>query len=540
MGKDKLKRFAENLTFRCMVQAEFSDIFNKDYKLKGCWGRDFFGNENPIVLELGCGRGEYTIDLARKYGDKNFIGIDIKGARMWRGAKTATEEGLPNVGFVRSRIEFIGSFFAACEISEIWITFPDPHLKPTQDHRRLTSPDFLSRYAQFLTPGGVIHLKTDSLHLHQYTKWVLKCNNIEAAESISDIYSGEPIPELLTIQTTYEKRFIGQGLPITYLRFSLGSGVEFVAERFWGDQQSPDLDATRRRKVRIEIDPRSGFCFGVVRAIEAAETFLSDSRQGFSLGEIVHNRVEVERLQGKGLQLISHSDLESLPSGSTVLVRAHGEPPSTFAILERRGINIVNATCPVVSSLQRRVSKAWDKMQAVNGQVIILGKRGHSEVVGLTGQVGGDAIVVESVSDLDLIDFSRPITMLSQTTQSLELFGSIKREILLRCSDESNVTIHDTICRQVAGRNPHLKTFAKRFDLILFVSSRHSSNGKALFDVCQSANANSRFIEREDEIGGNWFVGVNSVGICGATSTPLWLMQKISKKISQMINNQNI
>lgn len=539
MGKDKLRRFAENLTFDCLIQAGFDDIFHKSHPLKGHWA-DFFGNTNPIVLELGCGRGEYTVDLARAYGDKNFIGIDIKGARMWRGAKTATEEKLANAAFLRTRIEFIESFFAAGEVSEIWITFPDPHLKATTARRRLTSPQFLARYAKFLATAGVIHLKTDSLHLHEFTKWVLNSNNITPSESIAEIYSMATVDDLLKIQTTYEKRFLSEGLPITYIRFSLGSKVEFVDEPFWGDQRVPDLDATRRRRVRVEIDPRSGFCFGVVRAIEAAESFLAQQGSGYSLGQIVHNRVEVERLQSKGLQLIEHDKLEQIESGSTVLVRAHGEPPPTFKTMAARGINVIDATCPVVSSLQRRVRSAWEAMQVVNGQVVILGKKGHSEVVGLTGQVGEDAIVIEKMGDLDLVDFSRPITLLSQTTQSLELFRSVKHHILDRVVDKSSVTVHDTICRQVAGRNPHLKKFAGQFDLVIFVSSPHSSNGKALFEVCLSANPNSKFIEDDKDIDLSWLQNITSVGICGATSTPLWVMQKISKKVNQSIDNQNI
>lgn len=176
MGKDKIRRFEENATFRCVVQPEFEEIFRKDYRLKGRWREDFFGNPNPIVLELGCGRGEYTVSLAERFSDRNFIGVDIKGARLWRGAKTATENAMPNVAFLRTRIEFIDSFFAPGEVDEIWITFPDPQLRKNRVKKRLTAPLFLERYARFLKPGGAIHLKTDSQHLHAYTKAVAEAN----------------------------------------------------------------------------------------------------------------------------------------------------------------------------------------------------------------------------------------------------------------------------------------------------------------------------------------------------------------------------
>ena len=183
MGKDKIRRFEENATFRCVVQPEFEEIFRKDYRLKGRWREDFFGNPNPIVLELGCGRGEYTVSLAERFSDRNFIGVDIKGARLWRGAKTATENAMPNVAFLRTRIEFIDSFFAPGEVDEIWITFPDPQLRKNRVKKRLTAPLFLERYARFLKPGGAIHLKTDSQHLHAYTKAVAEANAIPCCRS---------------------------------------------------------------------------------------------------------------------------------------------------------------------------------------------------------------------------------------------------------------------------------------------------------------------------------------------------------------------
>lgn len=232
MGKDKYRRFQENLTFRNMVQPEFSDIFGKNHPLKGRWGDDFFGNSNPIVLELGCGRGEYTVALARKEPDRNFIGVDIKGARMWRGAKTATEEGMENAAFLRTRIEFINSFFATEEVAEIWITFPDPQLKKQRVAKRLTSPGFLACYAKFLHSDGCINLKTDSHHLHEYTKAVIECNSLPAVACTHDLYKAGAVEGDLSIKTAYEERFLQQGLPITYLKFSLGGRKEFVAPDF--------------------------------------------------------------------------------------------------------------------------------------------------------------------------------------------------------------------------------------------------------------------------------------------------------------------
>lgn len=238
MGKDKIKRFEENLTFAALVQPEFDEVWQKDYKLKGRWAQDFFKNSNPVVLELGCGRGEYSVELGRHYPDKNFIGIDIKGARLWRGAKTVTESGMTNVGFLRTRIEFIGSFFAENEISEVWITFPDPQLRKNRVKKRLTAPEFLAQYAAFLKSDGFVHLKTDSQHLHEYTKEVVRINNLEVKECCNDIYPNADkfIPELCSIQTTYEKRYLGEGMAITYIKFSLGEKREFERPEFAPDE----------------------------------------------------------------------------------------------------------------------------------------------------------------------------------------------------------------------------------------------------------------------------------------------------------------
>lgn len=250
MGKDKLRKFAENLTFKCMVQPEFEDIFHKDHALKGRWHEDFFHNDNPIILELGCGRGEYTVALAERNPDKNYIGIDIKGARMWRGAKTATERGMSNVGFVRTRIEFIRSFFAEGEVAEIWITFPDPQLKSRRAKKRLTSPLFLADYKQMLGTKGVINLKTDSKHLYNYTAAVIDRLGLEVEVQNDDIYGSGYADEVLSVKTAYEQMYLDRGLPITYTRFQLGEQSDFPMFDWEGDDIL-EKDAEEERALQV-------------------------------------------------------------------------------------------------------------------------------------------------------------------------------------------------------------------------------------------------------------------------------------------------
>lgn len=240
MGKDKLRKFRENLTFACFVQPEFSEIFHRDHPLKGNWHSDFFHNDRPIVLELGCGKGEYTIALAQHDPSRNYIGIDIKGARMWRGAKTATEQQMTNVGFLRTRIEFINSFFAEDEISEIWITFPDPQLKTRRAGKRLTAPVFLQNYAQFLQADGAINLKTDSQHLFRYTAEVVRREALPCSVANDDIYGSGYADKVLSFKTAYEQMFLERSLPITYTRFSLGGKRLFELFDWEGD----DIDET--------------------------------------------------------------------------------------------------------------------------------------------------------------------------------------------------------------------------------------------------------------------------------------------------------
>ena len=223
MGKDKYKRFQENKTFGCLFQPPFEEVFQKDYVFKGLWNNSVFGQNAPICLELGCGKGEYALALARKFPDKHFIGVDIKGARLWRGAKTATEEALSNVAFIRTRIEFIESFFAPGEVREIWITFPDPQLN--RERKRLTHPMFLERYLKFLQPGAVIHLKTDSQELHNYTLEQVKTLRFPILHACTNIYSEglDREIEILSVRTYYEQRFLSMGKPITYLAFIIPS-----------------------------------------------------------------------------------------------------------------------------------------------------------------------------------------------------------------------------------------------------------------------------------------------------------------------------
>ena len=285
--------------------------------------------------------------------------------------------------------------------------------------------------------------------------------------------------------------------------------------------------------MRVEIDERSGCCFGVVRAITEAEKALGEGGTVYSLGDIVHNRVEVQRLEALGLRTVTHDEMPRL-AGCRLFIRAHGEPPTTYAAAQRLGITLIDATCPVVARLQRRVKEAHAAMRAVGGQVVILGKRGHAEVVGLTGQVAEPTIVIEGAEDLAQIDFTRPIHFLSQTTQSIALFERLGAEMKRRAADPAQVRLDDTICRQVSGREEHLAQFAARFDAVLFVCGRKSSNGKVLFEVCRRANPRTYNIEEAAEIDPAWLAGAASVGICGATSTPRWLMQRVAEAVGAL------
>ena len=280
--------------------------------------------------------------------------------------------------------------------------------------------------------------------------------------------------------------------------------------------------------LTIEIDNGSGFCFGVTTAISKAEEELAKGSTLYCLGDIVHNGMEVERLTEKGLVTINHDDLRSLHNAK-VLLRAHGEPPETYEIARRNNIEIIDATCPVVLQLQRRIKKQYDANP--DAQIVIFGKKGHAEVLGLVGQTNNSAIVIEHFNGVEKLDFSRDIYLYSQTTKSLDEFHRIIDYIQEHISPQATFKSFDTICRQVANRMPNIAAFASKHDVILFVSGRKSSNGKVLFKECKSVNANSYQIESADEIDMNWFKDVETVGICGATSTPKWLMEECKDKI---------
>ena len=267
----------------------------------------------------------------------------------------------------------------------------------------------------------------------------------------------------------------------------------------------------------------------MVRAINEAEQALRSGSVA-SLGDIVHNRMEVQRLEALGLQTISHEDIPAL-TGKRMLIRAHGEPPKTYTLAANYGVEVIDATCPVVAALQRKVKAAYEAMSKVGGTVVILGKRGHAEVVGLTGQVDEKAIVVECEEDLQSIDFTHPIYFLSQTTQSIDRFRRLAEIMRERLSDEAMLTVDDTICRRVSSREEHLREFASRHDVIIFVCGRKSSNGKVLYNICREENERSYNIEEASELRQEWFEGIESVGICGATSTPKWLMEEVAKAI---------
>ena len=285
------------------------------------------------------------------------------------------------------------------------------------------------------------------------------------------------------------------------------------------------------RQLTIEIDEGSGFCFGVTTAIRKAEEELAKGTRLYCLGDIVHNGMEVKRLHDQGLITINHDNMEGLKDVK-VLLRAHGEPPQTYELARRNGIEIIDATCPVVLALQHRIKRQYDDNP--NAQIVIFGKRGHAEVLGLVGQTDSHAIVVEKVEDAERLDFSRDIYLYSQTTKSLDGFHQIIDYIQRHMHEGATFKSFDTICRQVANRMPNIAAFASRHDLVLFVSGRKSSNGKVLFNECRSVNARSYQIESADEIDMSWFTeDVRTVGICGATSTPKWLMEQCKERIVQ-------
>jgi 4-hydroxy-3-methylbut-2-enyl diphosphate reductase len=289
--------------------------------------------------------------------------------------------------------------------------------------------------------------------------------------------------------------------------------------------------------MNITIDKNSGYCFGVEFAIQMAEDELEHESTLYCLGDIVHNRMEVERLHQRGLRIIDREQLQQLHD-SKVLIRAHGEPPETYELALRNNIELIDASCPVVLKLQNRVKHAFDASQRQSGQIVIYGQPGHAEVTGLAGQTGNRALIVMTEADLDQIDFARPVTLFSQTTKSTAGFYRMKQLIEERIAAAGgsleSFDANDSICRQVSNREPALAKFAVEHDVVIFVSGRKSSNGKALFTVVNQTNSHSYFIENEQELNEDWFVGAGSVGICGATSTPMWLMQRVADRIEQV------
>lgn len=282
----------------------------------------------------------------------------------------------------------------------------------------------------------------------------------------------------------------------------------------------------------VEIDKDSGFCFGVVNAIKHAEVELEQGELA-CLGDIVHNSQEVERLKAKGLKTINHEDLQTMKS-SKVLLRAHGEPPSTYQIAQNNNIKIIDATCPVVLQLQKKIYKEFSASDPEKMQIVIFGKIGHAEVNGLVGQTSGKAIVIEKTEDIEKLNFNKDICLFSQTTMSLDNFQEIVESISERINENVTFRYFDTICRQVANRMPNIKQFARKHDLILFVAGKKSSNGKVLFEECKKANSNTYLISDPQEINPQWLQNISSVGVCGATSTPKWLMESVAKAVKEI------
>ena len=289
-------------------------------------------------------------------------------------------------------------------------------------------------------------------------------------------------------------------------------------------------------KISIDIDTHSGFCYGVVRAIEQAEKYLEKNNELHSLGSIVHNSTEISRLREKGLKTINYDQMSEMKD-SVVFIRAHGEPPSSYKMAADNNLKIIDCTCPVVLKLQERVKANYQELKKINGQLVIFGKVGHAEVNGLVGQVDGDATVIESIGDIERLNFRRPIYIFSQTTKDPEIYkqvcNAIKGKIISLGGPADKFRVFNTTCGQVSSRHPHLKEFSRDHSVIIFVSGKESSNGKILFDVCLKENPRSYKIETKEEIELSWFRDGDSVGICGATSTPKWLLEDVAGYLRQ-------
>jgi 4-hydroxy-3-methylbut-2-en-1-yl diphosphate reductase len=284
--------------------------------------------------------------------------------------------------------------------------------------------------------------------------------------------------------------------------------------------------------MEVEIDKKSGFCFGVQNAVEIAEKALFRGEKVYSLGPIVHNDKEVERLSSLGLVSVNHEQFRKLRN-CKVLIRAHGEPPETYRTAEENNITIIEATCPIVKKLHSKITETWKKIKKDNGQIVIFGKPDHAEVVGLLGQTNNEGILISKPADTDKIDYSRPVALFSQTTMEINEFNYIKELIYTKMKEHGVIDpdqyflVNNTVCGQVSNREPNLRAFAKEHDTIIFVSGKESSNGRMLFSVCKSINPDTHFVSSSEEIDKSWFAGKSSVGICGATSTPKWLIENI-------------
>jgi 4-hydroxy-3-methylbut-2-en-1-yl diphosphate reductase len=289
--------------------------------------------------------------------------------------------------------------------------------------------------------------------------------------------------------------------------------------------------------MKVHVDPNSGFCFGVVFAIRVAEEELEKSGLLYCLGDIVHNNREVERLASKGLVIINQEDLINIKD-SKVLIRAHGEPPETYRIALENNLELIDASCPVVLKLQNRIRLGDEEMQKKNGQIVIYGKEGHAEVNGLVGQTSGNAIIINSKEDLDKINYSKPVRFYSQTTQPTEGFKEMTNGIMSHYQDYGNdqpdFIPYNTICSQVSHKEPRLKKFARENDVVIFVSGRKSSNGLFLYNLCLSINPRTYFISERNELKKQWFINAENAGVCGATSTPMWLMEEVAEEINKM------
>ncbi len=288
--------------------------------------------------------------------------------------------------------------------------------------------------------------------------------------------------------------------------------------------------------IEIKIDQNAGFCFGVVAAIHRAEQELLNTNRLYCLGDIVHNNVEVERLSKKGLSVITYSDFEQL-SDAKVFIRAHGEPPSTYRKAKERKIELIDATCPIVLHLQQRIKNGYEEMKDIDGQVVIFGKKGHAEVVGLQGQTDNSAIVISSLNEIESVDINKPIRLYSQTTKSKETYQELIELLEKRCKEvgNENFIAYNTICNRVSNRAKELVDFANSVDIVLFVSGTNSSNGKYLYEYCKKVKDNTLFISDESELKTEMFKDIHKIGITGATSTPMWLMEKIAQWLHENI-----